>query len=242
MIEEQVQSAYRDSVMKSDLKPIATIIIIEDDNELRELEQFHLEKEGYKILTFNSTKNVEKTLDQDIDLMIVDRKLPGIEGSDFIRYIRDKGIQIPVVFVSAKAKDSEIEEGFLSGGDDYLRKPFNTNELIFRVKAILKRTHSPQHERLSHRDIIIDINERKTFIQESEISLTKLEFNLLSFFIKNKNRILERDYLLRYVWNDDTLKQKRTVNVTINRLKKKIDPDNVKEYISPIHGIGYKLN
>ena len=228
--------------MEGTLKPIATIVVIEDDIELLELEKFHLEKEGFKVLDFISTKNVESILNQDIDLMIVDRKLPGIEGSDFIRHIRDKGIQIPVIFVSAKDRDSEIEEGYLSGGDDYLRKPFNINELIFRVKAILKRTNALQHERLTHRDIIMDLNSRKTYIQESEVILTKLEFNLLSFFIKNKNRILERDYLLRYVWNDSELKQKRTVNVTINRLKKKIDPENNKEYINPIHGIGYKLN
>ncbi len=228
--------------MKNNFKTIATIIVIEDDNELLELEKFHLEKEGFKVLGFNSTKNVESTLEQEIDLMIVDRKLPGIEGSDFIRYIRDKGVQIPVIFVSAKAKDNEIEEGFLSGGDDYLRKPFNTNELIFRVKAILKRTNALQHKRLTHRDIIMDLNSRKTYVQENEVILTKLEFNLLSFFIKNKHKILERDYLLRYVWNDNELKQKRTVNVTINRLKKKIDPENNKEYINPIHGIGYKLN
>ncbi len=228
--------------MKNSLKPIATILVIEDDTELLELETFHLEKEGFEVLGFNSTKNVEQSLNQDVHLMIVDRKLPGIEGTDFIRYIRDKGIQIPVVFVSAKDKDKDIEEGFLSGGDDYLRKPFNTNELIFRVKAILKRTNALQHERLMHRDIVMDLNSRKTYIQEKEVALTKLEFNLLSFFIKNKNRILERDYLLRYVWNDSELKQKRTVNVTINRLKKKIDPENNKEYIHPIHGIGYKLN
>ena len=228
--------------MEGTLKPIATLVVIEDDIELLELEKFHLEKEGFKVLDFISTKNVESILNQDIDLMIVDRKLPGIEGSDFIRHIRDKGIQIPVIFVSAKDRDSEIEEGYLSGGDDYLRKPFNINELIFRVKAILKRTNALQHERLTHRDIIMDLNSRKTYIQESEVILTKLEFNLLSFFIKNKNRILERDYLLRYVWNDSELKQKRTVNVTINRLKKKIDPENNKEYINPIHGIGYKLN
>jgi len=228
--------------MEGTLKPIATLVVIEDDIELLELEKFHLEKEGFKVLDFISTKNVESILNQDIDLMIVDRKLPGIEGSDFIRHIRDKGIQIPVIFVSAKDRDSEIEEGYLSGGDDYLRKPFNINELIFRVKAILKRTNALQHERLTHRDIIMDLNSRKTYIQESEVILTKLEFNLLSFFIKNKNRILERDYLLRYVWNDSELKQKRTVNVTINRLKKKIDPENNKEYINPIHGIGYKLS
>lgn len=228
--------------VKIDLKPIATILIIEDDSELLELEAFHLQKEGFKVMGFSSTKNVEKALDTSVDLMLVDRKLPGIEGSDFVRYIRDKGIEIPVIFVSGKDKDIEIEEGFLRGGDDYICKPFNMNEFIYRIKAILKRTNALQHERLNYRDIVMDLNERKTYIEGFEVILTKLEFNLLSFLIKHKNRILERDYLLRHVWNDDEVKQKRTVNVTMNRLKKKIDPQNIKQYIHSVHGIGYKFH
>jgi len=243
MITEEVESKKKGFNMHNHLKPIATILIIEDNPELLELEEYHLNKEGYQVLGFTSTKNVEMTLKQDlkVDLMIVDRKLPGIEGTEFIRYLRDKGIQIPVIFVSAKSKESEVSEGFASGGDDYLRKPFNVSELLHRVKAILKRTNTLQDERLMHRDIVLDINDRKTYIDGQEVALTKLEFDLLSFFIQHKNRILERNHLLKHIWNDGALKQKRTVTVTINRLKKKIDPDDSKHYINPVHGIGYKL-
>ena len=228
--------------MDNNIDPIATILIIEDNEDLLELEEFHLNKEGYKVIGVTSTKNVESILEQEsIELMLVDRTLPRVEGSEFVGYLRDKGVTTPVMFVSAKDKDDEIEEGFICGGDDYLRKPFNINELLYRVKAILRRTSAIEHDRLTARDIIMDFNTRKTYIGSDEVELTKLEFELLSLFIQNKNRALEREYLLQNVWNDNEATQKRTVNVTINRLKKKIDPYEDKEYIVPVRGIGYKF-
>ena len=229
-------------VMDNNIDPIATILIIEDNEDLLELEEFHLLNEGYRVIGLTSTKEVESILEEEnIDLMLVDRTLPQVEGSEFVKYLRDKGVTTPVMFVSAKDKDEEIEEEYISGGDDYLRKPFNMNELLYRVKAILRRTNSIEHDRLIARDIVMDFNTRKTYVENSEVDLTKLEFELLTLFIKNKNRALEREYLLQNVWNDNETTQKRTVNVTINRLKKKIDPSEEKEYIIPVRGIGYKF-
>ena len=223
------------------LKPLANIIIVEDDFEMLELEQYHLEKAGYAVTSFSSTKNVEHSL-EGIDLIIMDRKLPDIEGSDFIRYLRDKGIKIPVIFVSSKARDKEVIEGFISGGDDYIRKPFDISEFLFRVKALLKRTRGVEDAgRLQYRDILIDKNERKVFIENEEIELTKLEFDLLTYFVEHKNKVISREKLLCAIWNDYENVQKRTVNVSINRLRKKIDPHLDKIYIVPIHGIGYKF-
>lgn len=228
--------------MDNNIDPIASILIIEDNEDLLELEEFQLLKEGYRVIGVTNTKEVESILDQEnIDLMLVDRTLPQVEGSEFVSYLRDKGVTTPVMFVSAKDTDAEIEEGFIRGADDYLRKPFNIQELIYRVKAILRRTNSIEHERVAARDIVMDFNTRKTFIESSEIALTKLEFELLGLFIKNKNKVLEREYLLQNIWNDNEDTQKRTVNVTINRLKKKIDPQDAKEYIVPVRGIGYKF-
>ena len=228
--------------MVKGIDPTATILSIEDNEDLLELETFHLLKEGYKVIGATSIKGVESILEQEnIDLMLVDRTLPRVEGSEFVSYLRDKGVTIPVMFISAKDRDEEIEEGFLRGGDDYLRKPFNMKELLYRVKAILRRTNAIEHERLTARDIIMDFNTRKTYIESEEVELTKLEFELLSLFIKNKNRALEREYLLQNIWNENEDIQKRTVNVTINRLKKKIDPHEDKEYIVPVRGIGYKF-
>jgi len=228
--------------MRNSLNPLATVLVVEDEREILELERFHLHKEGFRVLEFDSTKGVYASLQsQNVDVIVMDRTLPDIDGAIFVRYIRDKGVQTPVMFVTDKTKDYEVEEGFESGGDDYLKKPFNANEFIYRIKALLKRNNHQEYERLNYRDIVLDINTRKAYVANQEVDLTKLEFNLLSFFLKNKHSILERDYLLYHVWDDKNGTQKRKVNVTINRLRNKIDPDNNKNYIEPIRGIGYKF-
>ncbi len=220
----------------------AHIVIIEDEEDLLELSEYRLQKEGYEVTGFLSTKNVEEfLLEEDVDLLIVDRNLPGVEGSEFIKKLRDDGHRIPAIFVSAKDQDTEIEEGFLRGGDDYLTKPFNMNELVLRVKSILRRVMKSDEGKLIYKDIVLDLDERRAYVAGDEVGLSKLEFELLSYFIQNKNIVLNRDQLLEEVWKDEAFKQEKTVNVTINRLKKKIDPNREKEYIQPIRGIGYKL-
>ena len=162
----------------------AHIVIIEDEEDLLELSEYRLEKEGYQVTGFLSTKHVEKLLiEESVDLLIVDRNLPGIEGSEFIEKLRNEGYKIPVIFVSAKDRDSEIEEGFLRGGDDYLTKPFNMNELILRVKSILRRTKVSNEGKIIYKDIVLDLDERRSYIENREVTLSRLEFELLSYFI-----------------------------------------------------------
>ena len=226
----------------SRIDPIATVLIIEDNEDLRELEEFHLLKEGYKVIGMECTRGVETKLSQEcVDLLLVDRTLPHVEGSEFVAYLRAKGLTTPVIFISAKDSDEEIEEGFTRGGDDYIRKPFGMKELTYRVKAMLRRTRAIEHDRITARDIVMDFNTRKTYVDKKEVLLTKLEFDLLALFMKHKNKVLEREFLLQNIWSQNDETQKRTVNVTINRLKKKIDPLDEKEYILPIRGIGYKF-
>ena len=218
------------------------ILIIEDEEDILELEEYHLQKEGYEVSGFLSTKNIEKFLEEeDVHLMIVDRNLPGVEGSEFVQKLREQGFDMPVIFVSAKVEDDEVEEGFLRGGDDYLRKPFNINELLLRVKSLLKRVKVEDSEVLKHRDITINLSKRELFIAGESISVSKLEFDLLSYFLRNKDMVLNRYELLENVWGDDEHTQEKTVNVTINRLLKKIDPKKVKNYIEPVRGVGYRL-
>ena len=221
----------------------STIVIIEDEEDLLELLEYTLQKAGFETVGFLSTKNVEKLLSEEhIDLMIVDRNLPHIEGSEFVKTLRGKGINIPTIFASAKDKEKEIEEGFERGGDDYLVKPYNIKELVLRVKAILKRTSPKTLDKVEYKDILLDVKARKIFVSKQEIILTKLEFDLLKTLIENKNSVLNREYLLTHVWKDETFFQDKTVNVAINRLKKKIDPEGTKEYIKSVWGIGYTID
>ena len=219
------------------------IVAVEDEEDLLELIEYNLGKEGFEVIGFLNTRTVTQILEEeDIDLLIMDRNLPGVEGSEFVQELRKDGILTPVIYLSAKNSDSDIEEGFMRGGDDYLTKPFNMKELILRVKSILRRTTKKIEDgNLSHRDLLLDKSSRTLSVDGKNVDITKLEFNLLCEFVINKNSVLDRDYLLENVWNDGEEYQYRTVNVAINRLKEKIDPDKTKDYIQTVRGVGYKL-
>lgn len=219
------------------------IVIIEDEEDILELVEYHLQKEGYNTTGFLSTQNVEKFLEEENPaLMIVDRNLPNVEGSEFVQELRTSGYNIPVIFLTAKDKESDLEEGFERGADDYMTKPFNPKELLLRVKAVLTRSGVLQDLRIKHRDIVMDVKKHELMIEGEIIDVTNLEFDLLYTFMKNANQALDRDFLREEVWKDDgTDFHEKTINVTISRLKKKIDPTGTKEYLIPVRSVGYRL-
>jgi DNA-binding response OmpR family regulator len=221
----------------------ALILIVEDEQDILELMEYHLTKEGFETIGFLNTKRVQEALEEEnVDLILMDRNLPGAEGSEFVDMLRKKGVQTPVIFVSAKHKDEEIEQGFERGGDDYITKPFSMKELVLRVRAILRRTKKLSMEgSLVYRDMSLNLAARTLTIEGTPVELTKLEFDLLHALIANQNVVLDRDYLLEHVWSGDEIYQERTVNVAINRLKEKIDPDKTKDYIKTVRGVGYTL-
>lgn len=219
------------------------ILIVEDEEDILELMEFNLGREGFETMGFLNTKRVIEVLEEEkVDLILMDRNLPGTEGSEFVASLRRSGINTPVIFISAKDKDEHIEEGFERGGDDYLTKPFSMKELVLRVKAILRRTQKTSIEgNVTYRDITLNLASRTVVIENSPVELTKLEFDLLYALMGNQNVVLDREYLLEHVWGGDEMYQDRTVNVAINRLKEKIDPDKSKEYIKTVRGVGYTL-
>jgi len=221
----------------------ALILIVEDDVDLLELLEHRLRKEHYETVGVVNTKLVKKILEAEpVDLIIMDRNLPGVEGSAYISLLRDKGMETPVMFLSAKNTKADIQEGFLCGGDDYMTKPFEVKELLLRVEAILRRTKTHENKKtLTYREITLDINQRLVFIKNKPMELTKLEFNLLRTFIENQGTVLNREYLLKNVWGSEKTTQKRTVNVAIKRLKEKIDTITAENYIRTVRGVGYTI-
>ncbi|MEA3522438.1 MAG: response regulator transcription factor [Campylobacterota bacterium] len=221
----------------------AQILIVEDDSDLIELLEYRLTQEGYETMGFLSTTNVKRALNEEkVDLILMDRNLPGIEGSDFIAMMREKGMDIPVIYLSAKNSQNNIEDGFRSGGDDYVTKPFEMTELLLRIEAILRRSKvNMLSSEIQYRDILLNLNTRIITIEAKEVELTKLEFDLIYNFIIYQDRVLDREFLLKHVWKTNENYQGRTVNVAINRLKEKIDPDKNKNYIKTIRGVGYTI-
>jgi len=221
------------------------IIVIEDEEDILELIEYHLSKEGYTVTGFLSTENVEQFLEEETpSLLLVDRNLPGMEGSAFVAYLREIGYDIPVIFLSAKDKESELEEGFEAGGDDYISKPFSPKELTLRVKALLKRSGALQkQQRIKYKLITMDLAKKDLTIEGQIVSLTNLEFNLLHTFMKHIDKALTRDFLRDEVWGSDgDGVNDNAVNVAINRLKNKIDPQNEQNYFHPVWGVGYKFS
>lgn len=215
-----------------------TILIVEDEPDILELLEYTLSKE-YEVIGCLDTSRVVDILDQEsIDLILMDRNLPNVEGSVFIQEIRQKGYSQNVIYLTAKDADENILEGFERGGDDYITKPFNIDILKARIKSVINRTKK-NHPVIKARDIVYNSSQKKFVIDETEIPLTHLEHDLLLEFVKNIDILLSRDTLLENVWEDSMDVKSKTVNVAIKRLKEKIDPTGEKEYIKSIRGEGY---
>jgi len=212
-----------------------TILIVDDEEDILDLLEFTLENDGYDVITTVDTSNIKNLLDEEnIDLILMDRNLPNIEGSLFIKKLQKDGYNYPVIYISAKDKDEDILEGFDRGADDYITKPFKIPELKARVKAILKRTSKIQ-DTIVHKDIVYNRQNRSFIIANQEIKLTHLEHDLLLEFIQNIDKLLSREYLLDAVWEDSYNLKLKTVNVAVKRLKEKIG----KDYIKAVRGEGY---
>lgn len=221
------------------------IVIIEDEEDILELIEYHLVKEGYSVTGFLSTENVEQFLEEETpSLMLVDRNLPVMEGSEFVAYLREIGYGIPVIFLTAKDNEHELEEGFEAGADDYMCKPFAPKELTLRVKALLKRSGALQkQDKLKHKELTIDLTQKTLLVDATPVSLTNLEFRLLHTFMKHIDKALTRDFLRDEVWGvEGEGVNDNAVNVAINRLKNKVDPENTQNYFQPVWGVGYKFN
>ncbi|MGB3961514.1 MAG: response regulator transcription factor [Sulfurimonas sp.] len=221
------------------------ILIVEDNSDILELLEYNLIAAGYDTIGFLNTKNVRQVLSEEkIDLIIMDRTLPDIEGTLFIEMLRSKNINTPVIFLSAKNSLNDIKEGFLKGADDYITKPFDIEELLLRIKAVLKRYNHDTKEvldLLEYKDMRLDLNLHAVNIGDRSVDLTKLETSLLEVMIQHKGKVLDRDFLLKKIWKDPENIHEKTVNVAIKRLKEKIDPSRAKEYIRTIRGVGYLL-
>lgn len=216
------------------------ILIVEDEEDILELLEYTLQKNGYETIGFLTVnEKLEKVFDEEtVDLILMDRNLPGQDGTTFIKQIRKQGHNSPVIYLTAKDKDEDILEGFDSHADDYITKPFNIQEILARINAVIKRS-SKDVDILRIRDITYKAINKKFFIDSKEVELTHLEHDLLLEFLKNKDILMTREHLLDSVWEDSYDKKLKTVNVAIKRLKAKIDPDNKKEYIKSIRGEGY---
>ena len=222
------------------------ILIIEDEISISELVKYNLEKNNYSV---DVCEDGESAIDQifgDVkyDLMIVDWMIPNLSGLEIARRVRKAKDtkNIPIIMLTAKSEESDKVRAFNTEIDDYITKPFSVNELVARVKAVLKRLRPVFYdEKLNYQGIILDISTHRVSRDGIEIKLGPTEFNLLKFLMENQGRVFSRQQLLDYVWTTSPYVEPRTVDVHIRRLRRSLNDGFKLDPIRTIRSAGYSL-
>ena len=221
------------------------ILVVEDEIDIKNLIVYALENKGYDLIsTDDGEKAIKLVKENKPNIIILDWMLPSVSGLEVCRTIRrDKTIQhIPIIMLTAKITENDKILGLDSGADDYITKPFSTNELFSRVKAILRRVNSTKNnKKLVYADIEMDLDTYKTFRNGRKIKLGPKEFKLLKHFLQQPQRVFSRNQLLDKVWGENIYVESRTVDVHIRRLRKAINAENEKDLIRTVRDAGYAL-
>jgi DNA-binding response OmpR family regulator len=220
-----------------------TILVIDDDESLRDTIGLMLENEGFRpILASDGAAGLEQAFAAKPSLILVDLRMPGINGVDVCKRLRASGAPTPVIVLSAVGE--EIDKVLLLeiGADDYVVKPFGMRELLARIRAVLRRATRDSPALLTFADVEVDLDQRVVRRASEEIRLTRAEFNLLAFFLQNPGRALSRDVLLNSVWGYESFPNTRTVDAHVVRLRQKLEtePEAPRHFLT-MHGIGYRF-
>ena len=227
---------------------MSRILIVEDEVAIADLEKDYLELSGFEVEVENDgTSGLARALAEDFDLFILDLMLPGIDGFEICKQIREKK-NTPILMVSAKKDDIGKIRGLGLGADDYVTKPFSPSELVARVKAHLARyerligSTTPENDIVEIRGIKIDKTARRVWVNGEEKQFTTKEFDLLTFLAENPNHVFTKEELFKEIWNMDSVGDIATVTVHIKKIREKIEMNTAKpQYIETIWGVGYRF-
>ena len=231
-------------VYKERKKKMAHILLVEDEENLHSFLKLELEYEGYEVtVSENGKEALELFHRNQYDMVLLDLMLPGINGLEVCRRIREESM-VPIIMLTARDTVMDRITGLQLGADDYLPKPFDTQELLARMKGIFRRiqyTQTNDAVQLTFKDLKLDIMSRQVMRGSNTIELTNKEFELLHVFMKNINRVLTRDILLEQVWGYEHVVETNVVDVYIRYLRNKLDENNKEEYIQTVRGFGYLM-
>lgn len=227
---------------------MSKILIVEDEIAIAELEKDYLELSGFTVeVEHDGMKGLSRALAEEFDLFILDLMLPGIDGFEICRQIREKK-NTPILMVSAKKDDIDKIRGLGLGADDYVTKPFSPSELVARVKAHLSRyerligSNTVENDIIEIRGIKIDKTARRVWINGEEKQFTTKEFDLLTFLAENPNHVYKKEELFREIWDMESIGDIATVTVHIKKIREKVEMDTSKpQYIETIWGVGYRF-
>src|SRR6056297_185296 len=224
---------------------MANILVLEDQVEIREFIVINIKRQNHNVFVAGTGEEALEIVDKEnIDLAVLDIMLPGIDGLEVCKEIRRNNKYMGIIMLTAKGLDSDKEEGFLSGADDYIMKPFSPKELILRIDAILRRVDMLKKDtdtRYSKGPFVIDYDSRMLTKDGEEVELTQIEFSIISFLTKNEDKSISREEMLDEVWGENFYGSFKIVDVNIRRIRKKIEDDpSEPKYIKTIWGYGYR--
>jgi two-component system phosphate regulon response regulator PhoB len=235
---------------------LGRVLIVEDEELIRETVALGLAEEGFDILIaedgltaldmLGGTAASSRTIRPDIDLVVLDLMLPGMNGLDLCRLLRHQGIDVPILILSAKGTETDRVVGLEIGADDYLTKPFGMRELVARCRALMRRQQvrgqSNQGTVLKFEDITLHSQECRVFLRGEEVSLSPKEFRILELFMGQPRRVWSRDQIIDQVWGHDFMGDNKTVDVHIRWIREKLEADpSHPNYLKTVRGFGYRL-
>ncbi len=221
---------------------MALIYIVEDDDSIREIEEYALMNAGHEVLGFACAKAFYEKIEEVIpDLCLVDIMLPDENGNEIVRKLRKNSEtkKLPIIMVTAKTTELDLVKGIEDGADDYIKKPFSVMELISRVKALLRRTLTEEIKELKLDEIIVNNEKREVSVDGRLIELTYKEYELLSMFIMNRGLVLTRDVIMDRVWGMDYEGESRTIDMHVKTLRQKLGEYGTR--IKTIRNVGYVI-
>ncbi len=221
---------------------MALIYIIEDDDNIREIEEFALMNAGHKVLGFKCAKDFYKKMEEVTpDLCLVDIMLPDENGNEIVRKLRGSSStkKLPIIMVTAKTSELDLVKGIEDGADDYIKKPFSVMELISRVKALLRRTLADEVKELCLDGIVVNNAKHEVSIDGKSVELTYKEYELLSLFIANRGIVLTREIIMDEVWGTDYEGETRTIDMHVKTLRHKLGEYGSR--IKTIRNVGYVI-
>ncbi len=218
------------------------ILIVEDDKDIHSLIKSILKKENYEVISaYSGTEALLLIEHNNIDLILLDLMLPGINGEEIVEKVKN----IPIIVISAKMSSEDKVNLLIGGANDYITKPFDTNELLARIKVQLRMNTKNENKKLKYKDMILDRSTRLLYINKEKISLTKIEYTILEQLLLKPKEIVTKTRLINLINENNTIETKiydeNTLKVHISNIRKKIRNITNKEYIESIWGIGYKL-
>lgn len=222
---------------------MTTVLVIDDDDSLRDTIGVMLENEGFHpVLADGGKAGIEQALALKPELILVDLMMPEVGGVEVCKSLRAAGMKTPLIVLSAKAAEMDKVQLFEIGADDYVVKPFGVRELLARIRAVLRRAAPEDTRTMEFGDVEVDLTRRVVSRRGAQLKLTRAEYNLLTHFMQNPDRVLSRDMILNTVWGYDSFPQTRTVDAHVVRLRQKLEPEaDAPRHFLTVHGVGYRF-